>query len=245
MSQIPYNPLESPQRPELVIDLHDGSNERISIIIVHHNRPEYLNMCLQSIHVMSNLNNYECVIVDNASTDPDTLDYLNVLEEQGIKVVRNKENLYWSAAANQGVAVADKNSKYIMFLHCDTVILNQSWLDVLINIAETKNSGIVGLQLQHYYIQKQRIDYVQEWCMLMTRDCWNDCGPWPTELPLVGNAFIMTIRAMTKGYKPTAMTNNLVHHYRAISYDPNKLEQISEQAMVTIPKLMHQAQTIR
>jgi GT2 family glycosyltransferase len=245
MPRIPYNPLETPERPEVVIDLHDGSSEQVSIIVVHHKRPEYLNMCLQSIHVMSNLNNYECIVVDNGSDDPDTPDYLEAVEAEGVKVVRNRENLYWSAAANQGVAVADRNSKYLMFLHCDTVVLNQSWLDVLINISESKNSGIVGLQLQSYWIQRQKVDFVQEWCMLMTRECWNDCGPWPEELPLVGNAFIMTLRAQYKGYKPTAMKNDLVHHYRAVSFDPNKFEKISEQAMTVVPKLMQQAQTVR
>lgn len=243
-SRVPYNPLETPERPEVVIDLHDGSSEQVSIIVVHHKRPEMLNICLQSIYVMSNLNNYECIVVDNASDDPDTADYLNAVEAEGVRVIRNKENLYWSAAANQGVSIANKNSKYLMFLHCDTVILNQSWLDIMINISETKNSGIVGLQLHSYFIQKQKVDFVQEWCMLMTRDCWNDCGPWPEELPLVGNAFIMTLRAQMKGYKPTAMTNNLAHHYRVISFDPLEYERISEQAMSVVPRLMNQAQTV-
>lgn len=244
MSKVPHNPLECPEKG-LVIDLHDGSSEQVSVIVVHHKRPEYLNMCIQSIHVMSNLNNYELIVVDNASDDPDTPEYLDAIEAEGIKVVRNKENMFWSAAANQGVAVADKNSKYLIFLHCDTVVLNQSWMDVMINVSESKNSGIVGLQLQSYFIQKQKVDFVQEWGMLMTRECWDDCGPWPEDLPLVGNAFILTLRAQYKGYKPTAMNNNLVHHYRAVSYDPNRYERMSEQAMSIVPKLMQQAQTTR
>lgn len=235
---IPHNPLENPEKPELVIDLHDGSSEQVSIVIVHHNRPEFLVMCLQSIHAMSNLNNYEVIVVDNATDDQDALEFLEVIQKEGIKVVRNKENLYWSAAANRGVAVADKNSKYIIFMHCDTVVLNQAWIDMLINISEIKGSGIVGNQLSSIIVARQAVQYIPEWCILFTRECWEDIGPWPEELPLVGNAFIMTVRAQYRGYKPYASKSNLVHHYRAISFDPNEYERMAEEARSLIPKLM-------
>ena len=75
----------------------------------------------------------------------------------------------------------------------------------------------------------------------MSKQCWQDIGPWPEELPLVGHSFIMTLRAQQKGYKPQAMANALVHHYRAIAYKPNEMEQISEKAMSVIPKLMNEA----
>lgn len=235
---IPHNPLETPEKPELVIDLHDGSNEQVSIIIVHYNRPEYLVMCLQSIHAMSNLNNYEVIVVDNGTTDPDAIEFLDVIQKEGVKVVRNTENLYWSEAANRGAAVADKNSKYLIFMHCDTVVLNQAWIDTMINISESRGSGVVGNELGSYIVARQQVQFIPEWCILFTRDCWEDIGPWPVELPLVGNAFIMTVRAQYRGYKPTACTNNLVHHYRAISFDPNKYEQMVEKAMAVVPKLM-------
>ncbi len=243
MNKVSYNPLETPERPELVIDLHDGSNEQVSIIVVHHNRPEYLNMCLQSIHVMSNLNNYEVIVVDNNSTQ-ESQDYLDVLINEGIKVVKLKDNFYWSAAANKGVTVADPNSKYLIFMHCDTVVLNQAWIDILINISEARGSGLVGTSLQSYYISTQKIDYIQEWCMMISRECWKDCGPWAEELPLIGNAFIMTLRAQMKGYKPASMSNSLVHHYRAASFNPNDYEMISEKAMTILPKLMQAAQAV-
>ena len=66
MANAPHNPLESPsEKPSLVIDrLRDGTSEQVSIIVVHKDRPEYLNICMQSIHAMSNLNNYEVIVVD-------------------------------------------------------------------------------------------------------------------------------------------------------------------------------------
>ncbi len=241
MTEMAHNPLESPERPEFVLDLHDGTNAQVSIIVIHHERPEFLNMCLQSIHVMSNLNNFEMIVVDNAS-GPETQEYLDVLETEGVKVVRNKENKYWSAAANQGVAAADPNSHYYIFMHCDTVVLNQGWIDLLVNIAEAKQSGLVGTEMHQYFLQNQKVDYVRDWCVLISKKCWEDIGPWPEELPLVGQSFIMTLKAQHKGYKPQAIKNPLVHHYNAISYKPNEIEPISEEAMSIIPKLMQQIQ---
>jgi GT2 family glycosyltransferase len=224
----------------MTIDLHDGSTEQVSIIIPHKDRPEFLNICLQSVHVMSNLNNYECIVVDNGS-GKETQDYLEVLQDEGIKVIRNEKNHFWSKACNQGVAAADPNSKYFVFLHADTVVLDPAWLDVLINISEGHNAGIVGTQIHSYYIQKKKVDFVQEWCMLMTRQCWNDIGPWPEELPFVGMSFIMTLRAQLKGHQPQATGNSLVHHYKAFSMDPSEYERMSEQAMGVVGRLMQQA----
>jgi GT2 family glycosyltransferase len=220
----------------MTIPLSDGSNEQVSIIVVHKDKPDLLNICLQSIHSMSNLNNYECIVVDNASGQ-ETQEYLDVLQEEGVKVIRNEKNEYWSRAINQGVKAADPHSRYFVFLHADTVVLDQSWLDVLINISEANGAGIVGTQLHSYYIAKQKVDFVQEWCMLMTRQCYEDCGPWPEELPLVGMSFIMTLRATKRGHKPQATSNHIVHHYKALCMDPNEYERIAEQSMGTVGKL--------
>jgi GT2 family glycosyltransferase len=241
-NRVPHNPLESPEGPpELTIDLHDGSHEQVSIIVVHHERPEYLNICLQSIHVCSHLNNYEVIVVDNASGQ-ETQEYLDVIAAEGVKVVRNQDNRYWSGACNQGVEVADPNSKYLLFLHTDTVVLNPAWIDVLVNISESRGAGMVGTQLQQYYIQKQKVDFIQEWCMLLTRQCWNDIGPWPEELPLVGMSFIMTLRAQIAGHQPQTSSNDIVHHYRQFCLDPSEYEKLAEEAMGNVAKLMQQVQ---
>ena len=100
---------------------------------------------------------------------------------------------------------------------------------------------MVGTELKHYYINKQQIDFIQEYCILISKDCWEDCGPWPEELPLIGMSFIMTIRAQVKGYKPQATGNKIVHHYQSFSMDPSEFERMGEQAMGVVGKLMQAA----
>ena len=128
---------------EVKIDLAKANvQDSVSIVIVHKDKPEYLNIALQSIAVNSINNNYEIVVVDNASGS-DTQMFLDDLEKD-VKVVRSDKNLYFSAAANHGFRHADKNSKYIIFMHCDVVILNPAWIDLLINVAEANKSGSVS-----------------------------------------------------------------------------------------------------
>lgn len=231
----PHNPLEGP-RPEISFNLHEGSEEQVSIIVVHKDRPEYLNICLQSIAVTSFNNNYEIIVVDNGS-GKDSQSFLDDIEGE-VKLVRNEKNLYWSEACNKGVQVADKRSKYLMFMHCDVVITNPAWIDLLTNVSESQNSGFVGIDTSKYRMGQTEVEFLQEHLLLMTRECWNDIGPWPEKLPQIGHSFILTMRASNKGHKPQIMKNPICHHYKIFSLDISEYERLTEQAMVTLPKLM-------
>jgi GT2 family glycosyltransferase len=239
----PYNCLEG-ERPDIVLNLNDGTEELVSIVVVHKDRPEFLNICLQTIAVTSINNNYEIILVDNGSKRQDALDYLEALEkEPDIKVIRNTSNKWWAAAANQGARAADKNSKYLIFLHHDVNIINPAWIDLMINIAEAHGSGCIGVEKGTYEFDKKRIDFIQEWCLLVSRDCWRDCGPWIEELPQVGAPFMFTMRAQQKGYKPQLVGKlQIAHHFRTFALDYSDYERMSEQAMSTIPKLIMESQ---
>ena len=237
MKEDPHNPLEG-DRPELKINLHEGSDEQISIVIVHKDRPEYLNICLQSIAVTSYNNNYEVIVVDNASGQ-ESQDYLNDIEGE-IKVIRNDKNLFWGPAANKGYEAANKNSKYIVFMHCDVVITNPAWLDLMINVLESQGAGYLGVEMQSYYMENQKVNFIQEWCMMVSRDCWEKVGPFPDKCPQIGTSFITTVRAQQEGFKPQIMKNVICHHYKVFSLDISEYERLTEKAMVTIPKLLRE-----
>ena len=227
---------------EVRIDLSKANvQDSVSIVIVNKDKPEYLNIALQSIAVNSINNNYEIIVVDNNS-GTDTLAFLDDLEKD-IKVVRNDKNLYFSAAANLGFRHADKNSKYIIFLHSDVVILNPAWIDLIINVSEANKSGFVGVESGSYFIGNQKAEFVQEWCLLVTRECFEKIHGFPEQLPLVGNSFIATLRAQQEGFKPQVMKNNIIHHYKIFNIDVNTFEKLSEEAMGLMPKIVSQTQS--
>lgn len=237
MSNVPYNLLEG-ERPDLSFKLNpDHSEEKITIIVVHKDCPEYLNICLQTLTVASSNNNYEIIVVDNASGRR-SQDFLDQLEKDGVKVVRNQENLWWSKAANLGVKAASKNSKYFVFLHHDICILNPSWLDVLIQASVSRKSGLVGVKLRKYEMGDHIAQFVDESCMLVTRECWNDAGPFNEEFPLEGPGFLFTILANKTGHNPIAIDQKAmyVHHFKIFAVDYNEYTRMNEKAKIELPK---------
>ncbi len=233
---------------DLQLKMTPETDEQVSIIIVHRDKPAYLNIALQSIAVTSLNNNYEIIIVDNGSETQDAQDFLEDLEQQDCKVVRTKENVWWAKAANMGAKAASKNSKYMIFLHHDIVVLNPAWIDMLINVSESQDSGLVGVSMSAYGMddvngKKTQIDFVEEWCMLTTRECWQDCGPFAEKLEQVGAPFMYTMSAQWHNYKPQVIRNPLVHHYGVFAMDISDLERFNDKAGTLIPELMRETQT--
>lgn len=225
---------------ELTINLDDGTDERVSIIVIHKDRPELLSMCLQSIAVTSVNNNIEIIVVDNGSSTRDSIDYLAVLEKnQDIKIIRNETNKWWATACNQGAKAADRRAKYLVFMHQDCVVLHPAWIDLMISIGEAQGSGFIGLEEGHFTYDRKKIPYVKEWCLMISRECWQQCGPFAEELKQVGSSFVMTIAAQKEGFKPTIVGKlALVHHYSAFSMDSSEFEKMGEQSASMIPKII-------
>ncbi len=232
----------------LTLKMNNETDEKVSIIVIHNDKPAHLNICLQSISVTSLNNNYEIIIVDNGSKTQDARDFLDELANQeDCKVIRNKENLWWSKAANIGAKASNPESKYLIFLHHDVVILNPAWIDMLINVSESQASGLVGVSLSAYSMddihgKKSSYQFIEEWCMLTTRECWQDCGPFNEKLEQVGAPFLYTLAATWNNYKPQIIKNSLVHHYGVFSMDVNDLEQCNEKAMSILPTSIRELQ---
>lgn len=85
----------------------------LSVIIVSYNSNDVLEKCLKSLQ-KSTLENFETIVVDNASKDnPKDL----VGKFNGVIFIRNDENLGFSKANNIGIKIAKGN--YILFLNPD------------------------------------------------------------------------------------------------------------------------------
>jgi hypothetical protein len=60
---------------------------------------------------------------------------------------------------------------------------------------------------------------------------------------MVGNSFVMKMKAQTKGHKPQVVKNQIVHHYKIFSLDISDFERMTEQAMAYLPKIMTDIQS--
>ncbi len=101
----------------------------LSIIIVSFNTKELLQKCITSIIKTTKGISFEIIVVDNASTDgsPESLGDFQ------LTLIKNKKNLGFAKANNQGIEIA--RGKYILLLNSDTLISNNflkgmlRWMD--------------------------------------------------------------------------------------------------------------------
>lgn len=120
----------------------------VSIIIPNKDERETLKNCLESIWKMSSYTNYEIIIVENNSTDPETFAYYKEIDgKNGVRVVYWKHGFNYSALNNYGFSYA--NGEYILCLNNDITVITPDWLERMIGHCQREKVGITGVRL--YY----------------------------------------------------------------------------------------------
>ncbi len=114
----------------------------VSIVMLTHNNLFYTRQCVEKLEETTE--NYELVIVDNASTDG-TVEYLQKLEKEkkNLKVALNKTNRGFAAGCNQGVRLARYG---LVCLLNNDILPFPGWLDKMKEVME-KGVGAVGAKL--------------------------------------------------------------------------------------------------
>lgn len=117
-------------------------NPRVSIIIPIKDGVELLNQCIESIEDKTSYKNYEIVIVDNNSSEEKTLKYLSKTKH---KVLRYNKEFNFSAINN--FAASQVESDHILLLNNDTEVINEEWLESLVEYSQLEGIGAVGAML--------------------------------------------------------------------------------------------------
>lgn len=102
---------------------------------------------------------------------------------------------------------------------------------------------MVGLEMATYTLQNKKVEFIKEWLVLFTKECFDACNHFPEKLPMVGQNFIMTLKAQNLGFKPQLMKNTIAHHYKIFGIDISLFEKMVEQAQIEIPKLIKDFQS--
>lgn len=121
----------------------------ISIIIPNKDHIDDLKRCMDSIEKRSTYRNFEFIIVENNSEDPETFAYYQQLEATNsrVHVVYWKGIFNYSAINNFGVQYA--HGEYLLLLNNDTEIINEDCLEELLGYCTREDVGAVGARL--YY----------------------------------------------------------------------------------------------
>lgn len=132
-----------------ISDYETPGDPLVSIIIPNKDHVGDLKTCITSIEEKSDYRNYEYIIVENNSTEPETFAYYKELEAQNPKVhVAYYEGVFnYSDINNFGVSHA--KGSYYWFLNNDTQIIRPDCIRQLLGYCMREDVGIVGSRL--YY----------------------------------------------------------------------------------------------
>jgi GT2 family glycosyltransferase len=120
---------------------------KVSIIIASRNHHQVLRRCIESIRNKTTYSNYEIVVVDNQSDEPDSLHYFHELERSGVTVLRYDHPFNYSAINN--FAVERANGEIVALLNNDIEVITPDWLTEMVSHALRQDVGAVGAKL--YY----------------------------------------------------------------------------------------------
>lgn len=120
----------------------------ISILIPNKDHTEDLTKCIDSIMEKSTYQNYEIIVIENNSTEPETFlyySYLNSLPK--VSVVTWEGSFNYAAINNFGAGFA--KGEYLLLLNNDTQVMNEDWMEELLMYGQRSDVGAVGAKL--YY----------------------------------------------------------------------------------------------
>lgn len=117
-----------------------------TIIVPTRDRVVLLRRCLQSLRSLTNYPHFEIVVVDNGSTEAETLDYLRGLERAGqARVLLDAGPFNFSRLNNR--AAAEARGDVLVFLNNDIEITEPGWLTEMASQAARPEVGAVGARL--------------------------------------------------------------------------------------------------
>jgi N-acetylglucosaminyl-diphospho-decaprenol L-rhamnosyltransferase len=114
----------------------------ISVIIVQYNHPDLTTRAVQSLRLY-NTGDFEVIVVDNGSPDPETRSATEQLT--GCTVIFKPVNAGFGAANNTGAGAS--RGEYLLFLNNDTLVHGEILPQIENYFASTPSCGVVGLHL--------------------------------------------------------------------------------------------------
>lgn len=140
----------------------------ISIVTPFHNCPELIPDYEKAVQ------GAQVIAIDNAS-DPVTSEQLEAMVSRlgnGSIYVRNEENIKFSKANNQGLAVAD--GEIVVFLNSD-IQATGNWLD---RVQNAKKGAFYAATTGVRTVDGEAIRYLEGWCLFGHKSDFEMIGGW-------------------------------------------------------------------
>ena len=119
---------------------------RVSIIVATRDRVELLRTCIEGLLGQTDYPDFDIVLVDNDSRDPETLDYMDsVAADPRVRLLRWPHPFNYSAINNHGARHA--TGEFLCLLNNDIEIVHADWLTAMVREAVQPGIGAVGARL--------------------------------------------------------------------------------------------------
>jgi GT2 family glycosyltransferase len=131
---------------------HEGPEPLVSIVIPSRDQLPLLKRCIETVLQKTEYQNYELIIVDNGTVEPDACQYLQNIEDKfaeigsRVRVLRHPGAFNFSAMNNRAVRESARGD-YVCLLNNDAAPLQGDWLGEMMALARRPEVGIVGAKL--------------------------------------------------------------------------------------------------
>lgn len=120
----------------------------VSVVIPTRDRPELLEKCMSTVLAETDYPDLEFLIVDNGTTDPQALAWLDrFAADPRVRVIRDDSPFNYSALNN--LAVAQSSGSVICLMNNDIEVTDAGWLRQMVTSLLQPGVGVVGGRL--YY----------------------------------------------------------------------------------------------
>ncbi|MBI3250106.1 MAG: glycosyltransferase [Deltaproteobacteria bacterium] len=213
----------------------------VSIIIPTKDRLDLLRRCVDSIEKKTAYRQFEIVILDHQSEEPETAAYLASLPHTVVPV---SGPFNYSTLNNIGVAHA--RGEFLLFLNNDTEVISEEWLTAMLEHAQREEVGAVGAKLlypndtiQHagvvlghggvaghafWYLPAEDGGYfdlphlirdysaVTAACLMMRKSVFAEVGGFDEQLRVAFNDIDLCLRVREKGYRNIYTPYAVLYH---------------------------------
>jgi glycosyltransferase involved in cell wall biosynthesis len=132
------------------VDYKVLSEDLVSIIIPTRNGYDDVKRCVDSIIEKTTYPNYEIVMADNGSDQPEMQDlYANYQKQLGDRFVVESIDIPFNYSRINNLAAKVAKGKYLLFLNNDTEVITPEWMTKMVSFAQFDRIGCVGAKL--YY----------------------------------------------------------------------------------------------
>lgn len=202
---------------------------KVGIVLVNYNGLKDTMDCIQSIKE-SDYNNYEIIVIDNASTE----DALPLSSYKNVYYKKLQENVGFGVANNIGAEIAVKNNcDFILCLNNDTVIKKDT-LRILVENTddETITTGAIyyyaksnelwygGGEVSKYkgnfrhkkYTTSRNVSFISGCCMMLSKKCYKDIGLFDSAYFMYYEDSDFSLKAVQHGYQLKYVYDAQIYH---------------------------------